>query len=161
MNKGTRDRGMGEIVQTVARWLRGFILVYGIYVMLYGHVTPGGGFAGGVIIASSFILLTLAGGRELGLSFFSKRAASYLACAGVLIFLAVAWIAMWPAGGAFLQNFIGASEESRFTLLSAGTVSISEVGIGLEVASLLFLVFAVLAAFEIIAANGKREDEDS
>jgi multicomponent Na+:H+ antiporter subunit B len=70
------DQGMGEIVQTSARWLRGFILTYGIYVILYGHVTPGGGFAGGVVIACGFILLTLAGGETLGLSHFSRRAAS-------------------------------------------------------------------------------------
>ncbi len=161
MSRDNRDAGMGEIVQTVARWLKGFILAYGIYVVLYGHVTPGGGFAGGVIIASGFILLTLAGGQELGLRFFSKRAAWSLASVGVLLFLAVAWIGMWPAGGAFLQNFIGTSEEAQFTLLSAGTVSVSEVGIGLEVASLLFLVFAVLAAFEIIVANGKQDEGDS
>ncbi len=161
MSRGSRDTGMGEIVQTVARWLKGLILAYGIYVVLYGHVTPGGGFAGGVIIASGFILLTLAGGQELALSFFSKRAASSLASVGVLLFLVIALIGMWSAGGAFLQNIIGASEESQFTLLSAGTVSIWEVGIGLEVASLLFLVFAVLAAFEITVAKGKQEESDS
>ena len=90
MNSGPRDTGMGEIVRTVARWLKGLILAYGIYIVLYGHVTPGGGFAGGVVIACGFILLTLAGGQELGLSFFSKRAASSLDSAGVLLFLALA-----------------------------------------------------------------------
>ncbi len=160
MNSRSHDEGMGVIVQTVARWLKGFILAYGIYVVLYGHVTPGGGFAGGVIIASGFILLTLAGGQRLGLSFFSKTAASSLGSAGALLFLALAWIGMWTAGGAFLLNFIGASEEARFTLLSAGTVSISEVGIGLEVASLLFLVFTVLAAFQVFTPDGKPEEKD-
>ena len=161
MNRAPSDQGMGEIVRTVVRWLSGFILTYGIYIVLYGHITPGGGFAGGVIIAAGFILLTLAGGQKLGLSFFSKAAASSLGSAGVLLFLALAWVGIWPAGGAFLQNFIGASEEGQFTLLSGGTISIAEVGVGLGVASLLFLIFTVLAAFDIVAANGKQEESDS
>ena len=44
MKHDPSEESMGEIVRTVARWLKGFILVYGIYVVLYGHVTPGGGF---------------------------------------------------------------------------------------------------------------------
>ena len=59
MTPDRRPEGMGIIVKTVARWLKGFILLYGIYLVLYGHLTPGGGFAGGVVIACAFILLTM------------------------------------------------------------------------------------------------------
>lgn len=159
MNRDPGDRGMGDIVSTVARWLNGFILAYGIYVMLYGHVTPGGGFEGGVVIACGFILLTLAGGQDSGLNF-CKRAASSLACAGILLFLALAWAGMWWAGGAFFQNFIETSEEARFALFSAGTIPISNVGLGLLVAGALFRVFTVLTAFQI-AADGKQKDNGS
>lgn len=152
--------GMGEIVQTVARWLKGFILTYGIYVLLYGHLTPGGGFEGGVIIACGFILLTLAGGQESGLGYFGRRAASSLVSVGVLIFLALALMGMGWAGGAFFQNFIPTSEQARFTLLSGGTIPLSNIGLGLMVASSLFLVFTVLAAFRVVSESGKRKDED-
>ena len=40
------------------------IFLYGIYVIVHGHLTPGGGFAGGVILAGSFILLILAYGSD-------------------------------------------------------------------------------------------------
>lgn len=160
MNRGPGDEGMGEIVRTVARWLNGFILAYGIYAVLYGHVSPGGGFDGGVVMACGFILLTLAGGQGLGLSFFSKGAASSLGSAGVLLFLALAWMGMWWADGAFFQNFIDTSEEAQFTLLSAGTIPISNVGVGLMVASSLFLVFTVLAAFRIGGASEEAGEED-
>lgn len=159
MKRHSSGEGMGEIVRTVARWLSGFILTYGIYIVLYGHLTPGGGFAGGVIIACGFILLTLAGGQRSGLSFLSKSAAATLGSAGVLIFLALAWVGMWPTGGAFLRNFVGASDETRFTLLHVGTISISDIGIGLAVAGLLFLVFTVLAAFRIHAKTGEQDEE--
>lgn len=159
MNGDPSRDGMGVVVQTVARWLKGLILLYGIYVVLYGHVTPGGGFAGGVIIACGFILLTLAGGEKQGLSFFSKGAASTLDSVGVLIFLALAWLGMW-AGSAFFQNFIGTSERARFTLFSGGIIPISNIGLGMKVASSLFLVFTVLAALQIVAGSRKQERKD-
>ena len=43
--------GMTLIVKTVARIVAGFILLFGIYIVIHGHVSPGGGFAGGIIIA--------------------------------------------------------------------------------------------------------------
>ena len=85
MNEARNEHGMGEIVMTVARLLRGVILLYGIYLVLYGHITPGGGFAGGVVIACGFVLLTIAGGRQHGLRFFSQRAAATLDSLGVLL----------------------------------------------------------------------------
>ena len=161
MNRAPREDGMGVIVGTVARWLRGFILAYGIYVVLHGHITPGGGFEGGIVIACGFILLTLAGGQKLGLSFFSRKAAISFISVGVLLFLALAWMGTWWAGGAFFENFIGTSEEARFSLFSAGTIPILNIGLGLKVASSLFLVFTVLAAFQVGAASEEQDEEGS
>lgn len=154
------NRGMSVIVHTVARWLRGFILLYGIYVVAYGHVTPGGGFAGGVVIACAFILPMLAGGERHGLHFFSRAAASTLDSVGVLVFLALAWMGMGWVGGAFFRNFIATSEQSQFTLFSGGVIPLSNIGLGLKVASSLFLVFSVLAAFRILDSGNTREGED-
>ena len=66
---------------------------------------------------------------------------------------------MWWAGGAFFQNFIATTEEAHFTLFSAGTMPISNVGLGLKVASSLFLAFTVLAAFEMFANRASDEDD--
>ncbi len=46
------DKGMTLIVKTVTRFTLGFILIYGIYVALTGHESPGGGFAGCALIFS-------------------------------------------------------------------------------------------------------------
>jgi len=67
--------GMSLTVKTTCSWLKGFILLYGIHIILYGHLTPGGGFAGGVIAASAFLLILLAEGERAGLKTFSKKAA--------------------------------------------------------------------------------------
>ena len=160
MNGNPDDQGMGEIVLTVARWLKGFILAYGIYIILYGHVTPGGGFAGGVVIACGFILLTLAGGQSLGLGHFSRRAASTFDSAGVLLFLALACAGMVWGGGTFFRNFIDTSPAAQFTLLSGGIIPLSNIGLGLKVASSLFLAFTVLAAFRVLTDSGERQRKD-
>jgi multicomponent Na+:H+ antiporter subunit B len=154
------DEGMSVIVQTVARWLKGLILIYGICIVLYGHITPGGGFAGGVIIACVFTLLTLAGGQRQGLSFFSKAAASTFDSIGLLMFLAIAWLGTWWVGGFFFRNFISTPEQAHFTLFSGGTIPMSNIGLGLKVASSIFLVFTVLAAFEIVRGDGEGEETE-
>ncbi len=153
MNRKPSGEGMGEIVQTVARWIRGFILTYGIYVMFYGHITPGGGFEGGVIIACGLILPVLAGG-QLG---FNRNMASLLVSGGILLFLALALMGLSMAGGAFFQNFIETPAGSRFNLFSGGIIPIANIAIGLMVASSLFLAFMVLSAFPAEPSNGKRE----
>ncbi len=53
-------KGMTLIVKKTTQLIAGMIFMYGIYVIVHGHLTPGGGFAGGVIVAGSLILITLA-----------------------------------------------------------------------------------------------------
>lgn len=55
---------MGVIVKTVTRLTAGFVLLYGIYLALYNHELPGGGSAGGLLIALSFVYIMLAYGKE-------------------------------------------------------------------------------------------------
>ena len=52
-------RQQSVIVKTVCRILVPFIQMFGLYVIMHGHSSPGGGFQGGVILGSSFILLSL------------------------------------------------------------------------------------------------------
>ena len=69
-----RTPGMSIIVKTVTRLTAWLIMLYGINLVLHGHVSPGGGFAGGVIIALSFIHLMLAYGKEMVLKKLSEGA---------------------------------------------------------------------------------------
>ena len=62
-----QEPGMSLIVQTATRLSVGFVLLYGINIVVRGHVLPGGGFVGGIIIALTFINLMLAYGRKAGL----------------------------------------------------------------------------------------------
>jgi multicomponent Na+:H+ antiporter subunit B len=81
------EKGMTLIVKTVTRLTLGFILLYGIYISLSGHMSPGGGFAGGVIVALSFVHLMLAFGKDVALKRFSSGALRIAISISALIFL--------------------------------------------------------------------------
>jgi multicomponent Na+:H+ antiporter subunit B len=55
---------MNAIVRTAATVLLPVILLFGIYVVVHGHTTPGGTFSGGSVMAGAFIVLTLAYGIQ-------------------------------------------------------------------------------------------------
>jgi len=57
-------KGMTLIVKKTTQLIAGMIFMYGIYVIVHGHLTPGGGFAGGVIMAGSLIVIILAYGGD-------------------------------------------------------------------------------------------------
>jgi multicomponent Na+:H+ antiporter subunit B len=51
---------MDVIVKSVSRVLFPFILLLGVYIAVHGHLTPGGAFPAGTIIATGFALLVIA-----------------------------------------------------------------------------------------------------
>ncbi|MBN2873613.1 MAG: hypothetical protein JXM71_00835 [Spirochaetales bacterium] len=69
-----------EILDVVAGKLAPVVLLFGTYVMLYGHESPGGGFQGGVVVASGIVFIAMgrrSGGRgrmEPSLRFFGTNA---------------------------------------------------------------------------------------
>jgi multisubunit Na+/H+ antiporter MnhB subunit len=148
-------KGMSLIVRTITDFVVAFIVIFGAYIVLYGHLTPGGGFAGGVIIACAFILLMLAHGSDVAFSRLGERAAHVLDSAGALAFLLIGWVGL--SGGYFFLNVFGRGE--RFRLLSSGMILPENIAIAFKVASSLFLVFAALAVFRRRSFRSLIEDE--
>jgi len=147
---------MTLIVKTVTRWVKGFIFLFGVYIVLYGHLTPGGGFAGGVIIAGAFILLTLAFGKEAALERMSKTVASEFDSLGALMFLMLAWLGLY-FGGPFFVNFIQRNlPGKRFHLFSAGNIPLCNIAIGIKVGTSLFMVFIILSVLRVVVKKGER-----
>ena len=142
---GNKEAGMTLIVKTITRLTVGLILLYGIYIVLDGHLTPGGGFAGGVIIALAFIHLMLAFGKETAFKKLSQVAASVLESLGALMFLSVASLGF--LGGYFFFNFF-LDKGKPFDLFSAGIIPLCNIAISLKVGAGLFAIFAVLILFE-------------
>jgi multicomponent Na+:H+ antiporter subunit B len=140
-----KEKGMTLIVKTITRLTVGLILLYGIYIVLHGHISPGGGFAGGVIIALSFIHLMLAFGKELALKKLSQTAASILESFGALMFLSIALLGF--LGGYFFSNFF-LQKGRPFNLFSAGIIPWCNIAICLKVGAGLFAIFAALVLFQ-------------
>ncbi len=142
---------MSIIVKTITRIMVGFIFMFGIYVILHGHLTPGGGFAGGCMIAGTFILLYIAYGRDEAKQKLQSSLTSVYESIGGLLFLLIAITGIiW--GGYFLTNFIvkfmGRGEP--LSIWSAGIIPIANIAIGIKVASALFGIFIVLASTKFI-----------
>ncbi len=92
IDTATDGKGMTLIVKTVTRLTIGFILLYGIYISLNGDIGPGGGFAGGVIIALSLVHVMLAFGKEVALKRLHSYAMRFSISIASLLFLYVVMI---------------------------------------------------------------------
>ena len=151
--------GMSIIVKTISSWVKILIFLFGIYIILFGHLTPGGGFAGGVILACSYVLILLAFGREHTEKNLPLSIASKLDSVGALMFISVAMFGLFYGAGSFFWNFLQAKVfaggQSDFSLVSAGTIPLSNIAIGLKVAASLFLVIITLSVFRPEENNDK------
>ncbi|MFH1776985.1 MAG: MnhB domain-containing protein [Candidatus Omnitrophota bacterium] len=146
------SKGMSLIVKTVTRLTVGLIFLYGIYIISHGHVSPGGGFAGGVIIALSFIHLMLAYGKEEAFKRLSLARASFFESFGALLFLGVGLLGF--IGGYFFLNVLPKGE--HFRLFSAGIIPVCNLAISFKVGAGLFLIFAVLVMYKFVSEEDKR-----
>jgi multicomponent Na+:H+ antiporter subunit B len=135
--------GMTVVVKTVTRLTAGLILLYGIYVVTHGHLTPGGGFVGGIIIALSMVHLTLAFGRSTDGHRYLKGRTELFEDLGALLFVSIALAGF--SRGTFFRNVLPPGEP--FELFSAGTIPFSNIAIGMKVGAGLLLVFLTLVLF--------------
>jgi len=137
---------MTIIVKKTTQLIAGIVFLYGIYVIIHGHLTPGGGFAGGVIVAGSFILLILAFGsnvmnltkEELGSTMYENLATL------VVIFLAVSGLLI--GARVFFLNWLPKGNLGQ--LVSAGILPLYNIFVGIEVASSILTIFLALVIFK-------------
>lgn len=117
----------GELLTTGTRMLVPVILLFGAYVFVNGHLTPGGGFQGGAIVASGLLLMLLADPAER----FSHRLISRIESSAGLIYVILGLLGMIFAGG-FLDNRI--LPLGWFgSVFSAGAIPLIYILIGLKV----------------------------
>jgi multisubunit Na+/H+ antiporter MnhB subunit len=139
-------KGMTLIVKKTTQLIAGMIFMYGIYVIVHGHLTPGGGFAGGVIMAGSLILVTLAYGSDF-LKLVKEKTGTT-----VVESLATIFVIMIAAGGLifgtkiFFNNFLPKGIVGH--LISAGVLPLYNIFVGTEVAASIFIIFLSLIIFK-------------
>lgn len=129
----------GFIIERASRLLLPFLLVLGAYIAVHGHLTPGGGFQGGAILAAAFIVPLLAspGGT------FNHAAATVIEGFAGVSFVIIGLISLL-GGEAFLTPLLG--KGTLGALFSAGSLPLLYIAIGLKVGSeLAGLLHRVLA----------------
>ncbi len=139
-------KGMTIIVKKTTQLIAGMIFMYGIYVIVHGHLTPGGGFAGGVVVAGSFILITLAyGGNFLNLVKEELGTTIVESCATICVIL-LATAGFLFGTKVFFNNFLPKGIVGH--LVSAGVLPLYNIFVGTEVAASIFIIFLSLIIFK-------------
>jgi multicomponent Na+:H+ antiporter subunit B len=116
-----------EIFKTAASVLFPIVLMLGIYIFMNGHLTPGGGFQGGAVIASGVILALLAFPNEP----ISSSIFNYVESVSGLVFVGLAALGA-IIGAGFLDNAI-LPLGSFGKLFSAGAIPVIYSFVGLKV----------------------------
>ena len=132
------------MVRMVVRLLAPLVQLYGLYVIFHGHYSPGGGFQGGVIIASSYILIGIGLGREQLERRVSEHGLAIMAGLGVAIYGLVGAVSLL-GGAAFLDYaaLVPLSDDVA-TRRSFGILFV-EIGVALTVTAVIVLIFMRLA----------------
>jgi multicomponent Na+:H+ antiporter subunit B len=139
-------KGMTLIVKKTTQLIAGIVFLYGIYVIIHGHLTPGGGFAGGVIIAGSFILLILAYGSDFMRLTREESGSTITENLAILIFLLIALAGMIIGAKVFFLNWLPAGKVGE--LVSAGVIPLYNIFVGTEVAASILTIFLALVIFK-------------
>lgn len=139
-------KGMTVIVKKTSQLMAGLVFLYGIYIILHGHLTPGGGFAGGVIIAGAFILQILAFGSDFLKLIKEEHGTTLYENLALLIVLFIAVSGFLFGAGAFFANW--APKGTEGDLVSAGLLPLYNIFVGIEVAASVLTVFLALVIFK-------------
>ena len=149
MNKRTMKN---VITKCGADFLTPFVLVYMFYVILHGHLSPGGGFQGGVLAVAVIVFIHVGHGYENTVKMlnidFMRRTEGFAATVYIVIaFLGVVFAAQFCENFAFDNGNIG-------DLLSSGTIAWMDEAVGLNVVTGVSVL--TLSALGVLA----RKDEE-
>ncbi len=117
--------------------LVGLLTLFGIYIVVHGQLTPGGGFQGGVILGTAPLCVYLACNFTNFRHVANHRVVEIAEAVGAAGY-AVVGMAGLVAGAAFLQNFLPLGTSGD--VLSGGTVPLIDLSVGLEVAAAFVLL---------------------
>lgn len=152
------EEGLSPIVKTIASILFPIIIIFSFYIIMHGHLTPGGGFQGGAVGASAIALLIVAYGAKKVEEKMSEENLSIFESFGGLIFVIVAILGLFMAA-TFLTNFLVGKQIfgqipqwGSSPLNSGGILPILNIAVGMKVIGGLASVVLIMA----IAAGEKK-----
>lgn len=146
------------IVRVTSRLVVPFIQLYGIYVVVNGHLTPGGGFSGGAIFGASLVLVAISFNLEAGARQISHQTASLLESGSALGFALTGLVALFMGSNYLANRAAGFPLGELGELFSAGAIWIITLFIGIKVASTVTTLFYYLIEKEQPGGNIERTD---
>jgi multicomponent Na+:H+ antiporter subunit B len=152
---------LSKIVRTVANQLILFILIFGLYVIAHGHLTPGGGFQGGAVVVSGVVMLLVAFSSQDLKKSLRERVLSIMESTGALIFAILGFAGL---GTVFFYNFLVGSPifgrippagPNSGDFWTGGFIPLMNFAVGLKVIAGLSAVVLAIALF----ARGEEMEE--
>jgi multicomponent Na+:H+ antiporter subunit B len=128
-------------------------LVLGLYIVSHGQLSPGGGFQGGVILAAAVVIVYV-GGQHVAARRADPIVLTELADAAGAAGFALVGVGGLVFAGSLFENFIDTGTSG--SLLSGGTIPLSNLAVGLEVAGAIVLVLVELLDQVVLRRRGQR-----
>jgi multicomponent Na+:H+ antiporter subunit B len=119
-----------DAVRVLGLALVGLTVVFGLYIITHGQLTPGGGFQGGVVVATAWLIIYVAGDAATYRRLAPPRAFEACEAFGAGSYVLVGGGGL-VAGMAFLANFVPLT--SSPSVISGGTIAILSAAVGIEV----------------------------
>ena len=148
---------MSKIVRTITAIVFPFSMIYGLYVIAHGHLTPGGGFQGGAIVASACAMVLVAFGSKWTLDKIKEKRLSVFESIGAVAFIGLAFLGL-IFGAVFFNNFLALPDFSNFlfgtnvllgdtaaNINTGGVLPLMNFAVGLKVIAGLFAIILVMA----------------
>jgi len=134
--------GQDIILKNMSFLLVGTILVYGAYVVLNGHLTPGGGFSGGAILGAGLVLYVTAFGTTQSYKFLNYKICSRVLSLSLLFYIVVKGYSFFTGANQIGYKFpLGTPGE----LFSAGLIMPLNISVGLIVACTMYMVYILFS----------------
>jgi energy-converting hydrogenase B subunit I len=149
---------MSRIVRTAADILYPIILIFGLYIVAHGHLTPGGGFQGGAVIATGGALVIVAYNYKEVTGWLKKNVLMGQEVIGLFGFIGVGLLA-FAFGQVFFFNYLNASGSlfgmpvsygiNAGELNTAGVLPLMNFAVGIEVwGGLTIVILYMLSGLE-------------
>ncbi|AHF80750.1 Na(+)/H(+) antiporter subunit B [Thermococcus paralvinellae] len=131
---------MSTVVRTTTKLVSPFLVTYAAYLMVYGHLSPGGGFQAGVILAVSVILLITSHGYKKVRKKFKFKEVGIIESSSAIFLVSLGLVGVLFGG--FFYNFLNGGKFG--SLVSGGIVPLFNIAVGLKVGAAFTFLFYIL-----------------
>jgi len=134
------DAKTDPILQIAARFLVPLIIIFGVYIILAGHLGPGGGFSGGAVIGAGLILYQCAFGFAKTERFFTAKTYKWMSFGALACYSASKCYSFYT-GANHLHSVIPLGTPGA--LISSGLILILNICVGVVVSGTMYAFYCM------------------